>query len=179
MLTRFVRLFGLFALIGLAQPTLAQSGFGVYGGLGVSLIKDDDGTSNFQGTGFGGNAGIDYRASNGVSFGFGVLTLGTAEDTLNGVDTEISVDAVELFVRYPFVTLGGAEIFGRLGGINYSADVEPGSNFNIFGDPAWDVGVGVDFVDNGPWAVRAEARYLNGADDESGGFASIGFRYGF
>ncbi len=167
------------SLLLCSHGVIADPGFGLYANLGLSVIKDRDSNSNFQGNSTGGSYGVDYRTKNGLSFGFGGFTLGSADDTLNGVDTNIDVRGLELFLRYPFWQKEHAEVFARIGGVHYFADVEPGGVFTLFGNDGWDLGLGVDFLRDDNWTWRLEARYMNGDRDEAASLFTAGIRYQF
>ena len=165
-------------------PVHAQdrTGWGVSAGIGSSRIKDKDGADEFSGAGFGMALDVEYRLSPNVALGLGIFSLGRAEDSFGGVDTEIQVRGYELFGRAIYPVSETLEIYGRVGGAVYYVDIDPGSvSFEeaLFGDDALELGFGVDFGRKEKMAFRLEARYLNGGDDETGALLFAGFNYLF
>jgi opacity protein-like surface antigen len=157
-----------------------KKGWEIYGGIGPSVIRDEDGTETFRGTSFGFIFGGGYRFSENFALGFHGISLGTAEDTIAAVDTEIEVDAFGLSARLIFPMTEKVEAYGILGGIVYDADVRPGGgSFSIFGEDAWELGAGLDFATSENLSLRVEGRYFNGQADESGALLSFGFGYRF
>ncbi len=168
----------LFPQSGLAQST-DKTGFAVSGGVGMSVIRDEDGAETFDDNQFGYQLAIEYRFVPQFALGVSVFTLGTGEDTFNGEETEIEVDGVDLFGRIILPISEGSDIYGLIGRATYFADVTPGFEFEIFGEEAWLLGGGLDFDVAEDFALRIEGRYYDGPDDESGGLVTVGFSYRF
>ena len=168
-------------LMMLATPATAQDrrGFAVNGGLGSSLIRDEDGAETFQGSAFAYSFGIEYRFKINLAVGFDVFDLGTADDTVQGIATEIDVRGFEFTARQYIGGSERAEPFVLLGAAVYSADVEPGGNNGLFGEDAWVIGGGIDLYTAPTFAWRLEARFFNGPRDESAGLVTAGFSYSF
>ncbi|MDJ0748541.1 MAG: outer membrane beta-barrel protein [Woeseiaceae bacterium] len=176
----------LVAVIGFliaALPVHAQdkTGWGVSAGIGSSRIKDKDGADRFSGAGFGLAAEVEYRFSPNIALGLGGFSLGRAEDSFGGVDTEIEVRGFELFGRVILPVSDTFEVFGRVGAATYFVDIDPGgvSIDDIFGEDAVELGVGVDFGRKEKLAFRLEGRHFNGGSDETGALMLLGFNYLF
>lgn len=176
----------LVAVIGLlitALPVYAQdrTGWGVSAGIGPSRIKDKDGADRFSGAGFGLAAEVEYRFSSSIALGLGGFSLGRAEDSFGGVDTEIEVRGFELFGRVILPVSDSLEFYGRVGAATYFVDIDPGivSLDDIFGEDAVELGVGVDFGRREKMAFRLEGRYFNGGSDETGALMFLGINYLF
>lgn len=173
-------------LLVLSAPNQAAAqnqdkrGWEIYGGVGPSIIRDEDGTETFRGSSFGFIFGGGYRFSDNFALGFHGISLGEAEDTIASVDTEIEVDAFGISARLIFPMTEKVEAYGILGGMVYDADVTPGGgSFSIFGEDAWELGAGLDFATSENLSLRVEGRYFNGQADESGGLLTFGFGYRF
>ena len=118
----------------------------------------------------------------GVALGLGGFSLGRAEDSFGGVDTEIEVRGWEFFGRVIRPVSVTFDLYGRIGAGTYFVDIDPGSvSFQdaILGESFVDVGFGVDFGRKEKLAFRLEGRYLNGGADETGALMYLGFNYLF
>ena len=170
-------------VFGFAIPAHAQdrTGWGVSAGIGSSRIKDVDGPDRFSGAAFGTAAEVEYRFSPNIALGFGVFSLGRAEDSFGGVDTEIEVRGFELFGRAIYPVSDTFEIYGRIGSATYFVDIDPGgvSLDDLFGEDAVELGIGIDFGRKEKMAFRLEGRYFNGGSDETGTLVFLGFNYDF
>ena len=170
-------------LLGAALPVLAQdrTGWGVSAGIGASRIKDIDGADRFSGAGFGLAAEVEYRFSPHIALGLGAFSLGRAEDSFGGVDTEIEVRGFELFGRVIYPVSDAFELYGRVGSATYFVDIDPGtvSLDDLFGEDAVELGFGIDFGRKEKTAFRLEGRYLNGGSDETGALMFFGFNHLF
>ena len=167
-------------LIGTAEAQEAdRSGWAFNAGIGGAIVRDEDGTETFRGNSFAYNAGIEYRMRNSIAIGFSYFDLGTANDTVGGVDTDINVDGVDFHLRFILAPGGKTEFYALVGSAVYDADVSTGVSFNLFGDGAWELGGGMDYHMSERTAVRFQARFLNGERDESGGFATVGLSFRF
>lgn len=177
----FTSVLAIFSVLSPASHVAAQdrNGFAFNAGLGASQIRDEDGAETFQGTSFAYSFGIEYRFKSRLALGFEVFDLGTADDTVQGVATEIEVRGFEFTARQYFGDAERAEPFVLLGAAVYSADVEPGGNNGLFGDDAWVVGGGIDYYFAPTFAWRFEGRFFNGPRDESAGLLTAGFVYRF
>lgn len=156
-----------------------RSGWAVNAGIGGGIVRDEDGSETFRGGAFAWKTGIEFRTRGAIAIGFTVFDLGTAEDTVGGVDTEIRVDGIDLHARFIFAPGETTEFYGLIGGAVYDADVSTGGGFSLFGDGAIVIGGGVDIFTGERSSIRAEARYLEGDRNESGGYATIGFNFRF
>lgn len=170
--------------LGTALPAQAQdrTGWGVSAGVGPSRIKDQDGADRFSGAGFGLAAEVEYRFSPNVALGLGAFSLGRAEDSFGGENTEIQVRGFSLFGRVILPVSDSFELYGRVGSATYFVDIDPGFvslDDALFGEDAVELGVGVDFGRNEQMAFRIEGRYLNGGKDETGALMLVGFNYLF
>ncbi len=170
-------------ILGFAFPVHAQdrTGWGVSAGIGTSRIKDKDGADEFSGAGFGSALEVEFRPVPHLAFGLGGFSLGRAEDSFGGVDTEIEVRGWEFFGRVIRPVSDTAEIYGRVGVGTYFVDIDPGSIGleDILGSGAVNLGVGVDFGRKDKLAFRLEGRYLIGDDDETGALMFLGINYLF
>ena len=156
-----------------------RSGWAFNAGIGGAIVRDEDGSETFRGNSFAYKAGIEYRMQNSFAIGFNYFDLGKANDTVGGVDTDISVDGIDFHLRFIFTEGQKTEFYALVGSAIYDADVSTGGSFSLFGEGAWEIGGGVDFHTSERTAIRFEARFLNGERDESGGFATIGFNFRF
>ncbi len=156
-----------------------RAGWAINTGIGGAIIRDEDGSVTFRGNSFAYNVGVEYRTRSAIAIGFSYFDLGTANDTIGGVDTDISVDGVDFHVRFIFAPGGKTEWYALVGSAVYDADVSTGGSFALFGEGAWEIGGGVDFHTSERAAIRFQARFLNGERDESGGFATLGFNWRF
>lgn len=154
-----------------------KRGFAVNFGVGVSQIKDKDGTEKFDGNAFGYTIGGEYRFGLNFALAGSVLGLGTADDDFNGTNTEIEVKGADVKMRFIMPVTDGFEFFGQVGHAWYTADLEPGGN-NGLGDTAVEFGLGFDFG-SGDMAFRLAGIYLDGSKDESGALVTAGFNYRF
>ena len=171
-------------LLGLSIPAHAQDkiGWGVSATLGASQIKDKDGSETFKGNGFGLSAEVEYRFTPNFALGFGGFSLGRADDTFNGVDTEIEVRGYDFFGRIIFPLSEEMDLFGRIGAANYFVDIDPGTvSFQdaLFGEDAVELGLGLDFGRKENLAYRLEGRFFNGGSDETGVLLMVGINYLF
>ena len=156
-----------------------RSGWAFNAGIGGAIVRDEDGSETFRGSSFAYNAGIEYRMRNNIAIGFSYYDFGTANDTVGGVDTDITVDGIDFNLRFIFAPGQKTEYFALVGTAIYDADVSTGGSFSLFGDGAWELGGGMDYHTSERSAIRLQLRYLNGDRDESGGFATIGFNFRF
>ena len=154
-----------------------DQGFAVNFGVGVSQIKDTDGTEKFDGNAFGYSIGGEYRFGTNFALGSSIFGLGTADDDFNGSNTEIEVKGADLKMRFIMPVTDGVEFFGQVGHAWYTADLEPGGN-NGLGDTAVEFGLGMDFG-SGKLAFRLAGIYLDGAKKETGALVTAGFNYRF
>ncbi len=171
-------------LLGFTFPVHAQdrTGWGVSLGVGPSRIKDTDGADEFSGASLGTALEVEFRPVPNLALGLGGFSLGRAEDSFGGVDTEIEVRGWEFFGRIIRPVSDTTEIYGRIGVGTYFVDIDPGSiglEDAIFGSGAVDLGAGVDFGRKNKLAFRLEGRYLIGDDDETGALMFVGFNYLF
>ena len=175
---------GLVVLLLLAgQPVQAgeRTGWGLSAGVGGSRIRDTDGDETFSGNDLALIGEIEYRFTPNFALGFGGFSLGRAEDTVAGIDTEIEAHGFELFGRLVLPLSDTAEIYGRIGAANYRVDVDPGIALveSLFGDDATAFGLGIDFGRREKLAFRIEGRYFDGSSDESGALLVFGVNYLF
>lgn len=171
-------------LIGVQAGARAQdrTGWGVSASVGVSRISDEDGAEKFDGTAFGLAAEFEYRFTPNFALGFGGFSLGRADDTFNGEDTEIEVRGYELFGRLILPLSPATDFYGRVGAANYFTDIDPGSvSFEdaLFGEDALELGVGLDFGRREKLATRIELRFYNGGSDETGLLLTAGINFLF
>lgn len=166
----------------LAAQTADKTGFAVNAGLGVSVIRDEDGNDTFDANAFGYLFGIEYRFVPQFALGVNVFSLGTGEDFFDGVDTEIEVRGFDIVGRLIFPLSDSAELYGLLGAAVYDADLEPGNvvvGELLLGEDALAAGIGLDFDTTEDFSLRVEGRYYDGTRDESGGLLTVGFSYRF
>ena len=105
-----------------------KAGWGMSAGIGASRIKDRDDEGTFEGGGFGYNWGLEYRFSRRWALGVDLFSLGRASDTVDSVDTTITVGGFDLRGRLIFPLSDSVEIYGRAGFAGYFADVDPGDH---------------------------------------------------
>ncbi len=156
-----------------------RRGFAVYGGIGASIVRDDDGAQTFRGNSFGLDLGVEFRFADVFGVSVGGFSLGKPSDTLNGVDTEYEVYGSELLARVYLPASENVEGYLLFGGAIYHVVSEPFGFNGLFGDEAWVLGGGVDIYSNESYSWRLEGRYFNGRRDESAGLLTLGFNYRF
>jgi len=76
-----------------------KTGSGISATLGASMTEDKDPGGTFNGNGFGLAGDIEYRFTPHFALGFGLYSLDQAEDTVNSVDTAITVRGLDVFGR--------------------------------------------------------------------------------
>lgn len=156
-----------------------RKGWGVAAGIGVSKIRDRDSSGNFNGSDTGYSLEGEYRFTPNFALGLSIFDLGKADDTVNSVPTTIEVDGFGFFVRGIIPVSNTVDIYGRLGRINYEADVTPGGSTGLFGEDANEIGAGVDIGHGEHFSYRIEGRYFDGPRDESGALFTVGLSYRF
>ena len=159
----------------------AQSGWGVSAGIGTSQIRDRDSDGTFEGDSFGYKLNVEYRFSTNFALGVGGFSLGDDDDVVNGIDTTLDVGGADIFARLIFPATERLDIYGRLGGAAYFVDSEPFSFDGLFGDDAFEIGLGFDFAmdETDNLAIRLEGLYFKGSSNESGSLTTVGFSYRF
>lgn len=172
----FVAMMFVFSGIANAQD---KSGFGVNIGVGISQVKDRDGSESFNANDFGYIMGGEYRFNENFALGLNVFGLGSPEDEFNSVSTTIEVRGFDLVMRFILPVSESVELFALAGAAGYTADLEPGGNNGLFGEDAVEFGLGVDIGGGGNFAFRLAGRYFDGPRDESGALTTIGFNYRF
>lgn len=155
-----------------------KAGWAVSGGIGVSQIKDRDGTEKFDANAIGLILGGEYRFNEHFALGLNGFGLGTAEDMFNAVETEIQVKGFDLIGRLILPVTQSAELFFLAGTAAYYADLDPGFS-SPFGEDAIEFGIGADFGNADGFAFRVAGRYFDGPRDESGALLTVGFNYRF
>ena len=171
-------------LLTVAAPATARddTGWGISAGVGAARIRDKDGADEFSGGSLGLSADVEYRFTPNFALGFGGFSLGRADDSFGGVDTEIEVRGYELFGRVIVPMTETVEFYGRIGAANYFVDIDPGGvslEDALFGEDAVGLGIGLDFGRKEKLAFRIEGRYLNGGSDETGTLLTVGVNYLF
>lgn len=167
-------------LVGYSNKSFAQ-GWGFSAGVGVSQIRDRDDDGTFEGNGFAYIINGEYRFSENFALGAGFFSLGEDDDLVNSIDTNLDVGGVDLFLRGILPISENTDIYGRLGAAIYNVDSDPFSFNGLFGDDAFEVGVGLEF-DGGEsdyFVFRLEGLFLKGGSNESGGLLTAGFSYRF
>lgn len=169
--------------LGLAEVAGAQdrTGWSVSGMIGVSQIRDEDETDTFDGNSLGLALEGEFRFTPNIAVGLGLFSLGRADDTFDGVDTEISVRGFSIFGRAIYPVSDSVDIYGRIGSAVYYVDIDPGGVglADLFGEDAVELGVGIDFGRQEKLAYRLEGRYYNGGKEETGALITFGFNYLF
>lgn len=177
------RLFRIFvAALPLVAPAAfadGKSGFAIHAGIGPTFIRDQDGSETFRGTSFGYTLGGEFRFNDYFALGLNIFSLGSTNDTIASVDTEIGVRGFDFTGRIIFPVSESVELFGLIGNATYTADVEPGLGTGLFGSEAWVFGGGIDMRTSEKFSIRVEGRYFRGDRDETGGMATVGFAYRF
>jgi len=163
---------------GVAQAQV-KKGFAVNVGLGVSQVKDRDGTESFNANDIGYILGAEYRFNDNFALGLNTFGLGSPEDDFNSVNTTIEVRGFDLVMRFIVPLSDGVELFALAGTAGYTADLEPGGNNGLFGEDAAEFGLGLDIGDSNNFAFRLAGRYYDGPRDESGALITVGFNYRF
>lgn len=184
--SRYLALTGLLiACTFTSVPALSQDkiGWGVGAGIGLSQIKDRDdfgnGNETFKGSGFGYDLDIEYRFFRNFAIGIDFFTLGTASDTFNSVNTEIDVGGLGYYGRLIYPITDRIEVFGRIGEVDYSANVTPGGSNGLFGDSAHEWGLGIDVAGGTRFAYRLQVRNFDGPRAESGALLTFGLYFWF
>ena len=163
---------------GTAAHAQSKVGWAISGGIGVSQIKDRDGTEKFDANAVGLMLGGEYRFNDHFALGVNGFGLGTAEDTFNSVDTEIQVKGIDLIGRAILPISENGELFALVGSASYFADLDPGPS-NAFGEDAIEFGAGIDIGGNEGFAFRVFCHADDGLRDESGALLTVGFSYRF
>lgn len=156
-----------------------KSGFALNAGIGISQIKDRDGTESFNANAFGYIMGGEYRFNDHIALGLNVFGLGTAEDDFNSVNTKIEVRGLDLVARFILPVADSVELFALAGTAGYTADLEPGGTNGLFGEDAVELGLGLDIGGGENFAFRVAGRYYDGPRQESGALLTLGFNYRF
>ena len=173
------------AVTVLSGTALAQennpTGFGMAFGIGPSSIEDEDAPGDtFDGSDLGWNLDIEWRFIKYLAVGANWTSLGEDTDDFNGVETTIGVDGFGAFLRGYLPVTPNLTLHARYGETNYSVDIDPGVNTVFpFSDNATDYGIGGDYYFSDHLALRIEARWLDGPNQEAGGLTSIGLRWQF
>lgn len=152
-----------------------RKGFSISAMLGRAEVEDKDGTATFRGSDLGFAFDFGYRYSF-VEFGLNFYSLGTTEDTVNGIDTRIEARGNNLYGRAIFPLSDRSEIYGRIGTGAYVVTVEPGV---IDLDDPLELGIGIDFARNERLAFRIEGRFLNSGNDEQATMLLAGVNFLF
>lgn len=156
-----------------------KAGFAVNVGVGVSQVKDRDGTESFNANDFGYILGAEYRFNDHFALGLNTFGLGSPEDDFNSVSTTIEVKGVDLVMRFILPVADSVELFALAGSAAYKADLEPGGTNGLFGEDAAEFGLGLDVGTSDNFAFRLAGRYYDGPRDESGALITVGFNYRF
>lgn len=176
------RLLIVFLLVACGASTAhsqEKTGWGLSASIGYSQVKDVDSSDTFEGSAFGYSFEGEYRFTPYFAAGAGIFSLGTAEDVFEGVDTELDAQGGGVFARAIYPVSETADLYARLGGVLYTADLDPGGITSLFGEDALELGLGADFGGGGNLAFRIEGRYFKGNRDETGSLLTIGLSYRF
>ncbi|MGI9234548.1 MAG: outer membrane beta-barrel protein [Woeseiaceae bacterium] len=168
-------------LLFVAESASAQgkAGWAVNLGVGVSQVKDRDGTESFNANDLGFIVGGEYRFNNHFALGLNAFSLGSPEDDFNSVNTSIEVRGFDLVLRFILPVADSVDVFALAGTAGYTADLEPGGNNGLFGEDAAEYGLGLDFGTGDRFDFRLAGRYYDGPRDESGALTTAGFNYRF
>lgn len=175
----FCSVLTLFTIVALPAHGDEKTGWGISGGLGVSTVKDVDGSERFDGNDFAISIEGEYRFTPYIAMGFSMFSLGQPNDNFNAVDTEIRVRGYGVFGRLIYPFSDRVDIYGRVGSVVYHADLTPGGSTGLFGEDATEFGLGLDLGDLNNTAFRLEGRYFDGPRSESGGMITIGVSHRF
>ncbi len=156
-----------------------KTGFAAGVGVGLSQVRDRDGLESFNANDIGYMLGAEYRFNNHFALGLNTFSLGGPEDEFNSVNTTIEVRGVDFVMRFIMPVSDGVEPFALAGGVVYTADLEPGGINSLFGEDAFEIGLGLDVDVGDAFAFRLAGRYFDGSRDESGALATVGFNYRF
>ncbi len=169
-----------FACDALAQEN-NSTGVGVALGIGSSSIEDEDAPDDrFDGSDFGWNLDVEWRFFKHVAVGANWTSFGEDTDDFNGAETTIGIDGFGFFVRGYLPVTPRLTLHTRYGETSYNVDIDPGID-TVFplNDSANDFGIGGDFYINDHLAVRFEARWLDGSNQETAGLTTLGLRWQF
>ena len=169
----------LFAVIPFNAEAQDKTGWGLSAGIGYAQVKDVDRSDTFEGSDFGYSFEGEYRFTPYFAAGAGIFNLGTAEDVFEGIDAELSVAGGGVFARAIYPVSETADLYARLGGVIYSADLDPGGIPNLFGEDALELGLGADFGGGNNLSFRIEGRYFKSERDETGSLLTVGLSYRF
>lgn len=90
------------AALMMAQTAAAQEkkGFAVNAGIGVSQVRDRDGSDTFNGNALAYQPGAEYRFTDHFALGLTTFGLGTAKEDFKAVNTRIEVRGFDVVMRF-------------------------------------------------------------------------------
>src|SRR5215212_7051161 len=116
-----------FALCAAAPAFAADNGIYLGGSVGESSVSFDETvageTFSFDADSTGYKAIAGWRILDGFAVEANYVDLGSGDDQVAGQKFETGVDGVSLSA-IGFLTIGPVDVFARVGGINWNADVK-------------------------------------------------------
>jgi OOP family OmpA-OmpF porin len=159
------------------EEYVTRKGGYIGGSIGQSAYVEEDviGSEDFEGTDVGWKIFGGYRFSRYLGVDLGYYDLGTPDDTIAGIDTEIELTGWNLSA-VGTLPLGRFEFFGRLGLFSWDADAKAtmGSLSGSASDSGTDGSAGI----GGSWAVTKKVRIrgeLEGFAIEDAGASLLSF----
>jgi len=161
-------------LAGAGTASAAESGLylGALAGKASFEYKDfeDDFEDNFKGDDTGYKLFLGYRFGSFVAAEVGYVDLGSAEDTVLGVDVGLETTAWDASVL-GILPIGPFDLFAKAGVISWDAEFDAafdGVSFGSLSDSGTDMAYGVGAAMNfGALAVRLEYERFDIADSEN------------
>ena len=122
----------------------SRSGFAVNVGVGVSQVKDRDGTESFNANAFGFILGGEYRFNDHFRAGTEHLRSRYVPRTSSIPSIRRSTfSGIDLVMRFIMpVSDERSNCLSLAGSAGYTADLEPGGNNGLFGEDAVEFGLG-------------------------------------
>lgn len=168
-----------------AMPAFsADNGFYIGAAVGEAGVEADNIdlgglAEDFDGDDTGFKAIVGFRPLEWFAVEANYVDLGTAEDTVNGVDIEAETTGIDLFgVLYvPFIPV--VDIFAKAGVIAWDQDFSAaglGSGSDDGEDLAYGIGVGVGF---GSFGARLEYERFEIQDTDNVDMISLGLTWTF
>ncbi|MBL0732155.1 MAG: hypothetical protein JJW03_04795 [Desulfosarcina sp.] len=171
------------AVLALPQTVVAQNGFFVGGSLAYTQVGASFDYNDYQNLDFE-NEDLGFKVFTGFKLGMlgvegGYLNFGNPDGSVKGRDVDVKLDGFDLFGVLT-LSLGPVDIFGKLGGFVWNADLS-GRDILHDSDDGFDLCGGVGAAMNfGHFGIRAEVEYFDVSGTMDGAtMVSAGIVYNF
>ena len=171
------------AVLALPQTVVAQNGFFVGGSLAYTQVGASFDYNDYKDLDFE-NEDLGFKVFAGFKWGMlgvegGYLNFGNPDGSVKGRDVDVKLDGFDLFGVLT-LPLGPVDIFGKLGGFVWNADLS-GRNILHDSDDGFDLCGGVGAALNfGHFGIRAEVEYFDvGGRMDGATMVSAGVVYTF